>query len=60
MRGETPVSFRDQLLIETIPTNTRLVPGNQLNTLSMRIKCKSHSPDTASRIKSKLLHVGVF
>src|SRR5229473_2274317 len=60
MRGKTFVGLYDQLLIETILAPSRLVARGQQDTLSARIESKSHSPDSAHCIKSKLLHVGML
>src|SRR3984893_11917435 len=39
---------------------SRLVTSDQQNCLSPRVESKSHSPDPARCIKSKLLHVGML
>src|ERR1700736_2066776 len=60
MDGKTFVGLCDQLLIEAVLAYSRLVTSDQQNCLSPRIESKSHSPDLARCIKSKLLHVGML
>src|ERR1700730_3604446 len=60
MDGKTFVGLCDQLLIEAVLAYSRLVTSDQQNCLSPRVESKSHSPDPARCIKSKLLHVGML
>src|SRR3984893_10494813 len=60
MDGKTFVGLCDQLLIEAVLAYSRLVTSDQQNCLSPRSESKSHSPDPARCIKSKLLHVGML
>src|SRR5215467_2094702 len=60
MCGEAFIGRCDQLLVEAALAHSRLVACEQQDTLSTRVKSKSHSPGSTNCIESKLFHVGVL
>src|ERR1043166_4118029 len=59
MRRIAPMGLRVQALVETVLAHSRLVAGHKQDGVAVRIEGKSHAPDAARCIETKLLQVGV-
>jgi hypothetical protein len=57
---ESAIRDLDQIPVEPIPSNSRLVTTNQQNRPALYVERKGHPPRAATGTEAKLFHVGVL